>query len=225
MIVKPSFFRQDALDVAKQLLGKILYHKVNGIWLSAQIIETEAYYQHDKASHASLGFTPKRKALFMPPGTLYMYYARGGDSLNFSCLGEGNAVLIKSAIVYQDANTAAEMVARMQANNPLAGRKRSLAKLCSGQTLVCRALGLKVASWDQKQLCAKQFQLRYHPQYQVTKIIQAKRLGIPKHRDPHYFYRLIDYNHAHQATQNPLRSRIWQEKLDYKIIHFDAKGC
>ena len=32
----------------------------------------------------------------MPPGTIYMYYAHGGDSLNFSCQGDGNAVLIKS---------------------------------------------------------------------------------------------------------------------------------
>jgi len=43
--------------------------------LTAQILETEAYYLNDKASHASLGFTEKRKALFMPPGTIYMYFS------------------------------------------------------------------------------------------------------------------------------------------------------
>jgi DNA-3-methyladenine glycosylase len=31
-----------------------------------------------------------------------MYYARGGDSLNFSAHGPGNAVLIKSAYPWQD---------------------------------------------------------------------------------------------------------------------------
>ena len=71
-------------------------HTFNQFFFSARIIETEAYYINEKGSHASLGFTEKRRALFMPPGTIYMYYAHGGDSLNFSCQGDGNAVLIKS---------------------------------------------------------------------------------------------------------------------------------
>ena len=29
-----------------------------------------------------------------------MYYARGGDSFNISCAGEGNAVLLKAGIPY-----------------------------------------------------------------------------------------------------------------------------
>lgn len=79
-----NFFARDAQQVAKDLLGKVLRVKHQDIWLSAMIIETEAYYLHEKGSHASLGYTEKRKALFMPPGTIYMYHARGGDSLNIS---------------------------------------------------------------------------------------------------------------------------------------------
>src|SRR4051812_17780624 len=86
-ILSSDFFNCDPCQVAKNLLGKILRVKYKSHWLSAMIIETEAYYLEDKGSHASLGFTEKRKALFMPPGTIYMYYARGGDSLNFSCRG------------------------------------------------------------------------------------------------------------------------------------------
>lgn len=52
------------------------------------------------SGHVSLGFTEQRKALFMPPRTIYMYYARGRDSLNISCQGKRNAALIKSAIVF-----------------------------------------------------------------------------------------------------------------------------
>ncbi|MDV3444008.1 DNA-3-methyladenine glycosylase, partial [Pseudomonas otitidis] len=36
-----------------------------GRWLSARIIETEAYYLAEKGSHASLGYTEKRRALFL----------------------------------------------------------------------------------------------------------------------------------------------------------------
>ncbi|MDT8283469.1 MAG: DNA-3-methyladenine glycosylase, partial [Gammaproteobacteria bacterium] len=96
-ILKKYFFDRDACLVAQQLLGKIIRRKYQGHWLAARIIETEAYYMEDKGSHASLGYTEKRKALFMPAGTIYMYYARGKDSLNVSCKGKGNAVLIKSA--------------------------------------------------------------------------------------------------------------------------------
>lgn len=89
LILDSYFFDRDAQLVAQALLGKVLRHRVQGQWLEAQIIETEAYYLHDKGSHASLGFTQKRAALFMPAGTIYMYYARGGDSLNISCHGAG----------------------------------------------------------------------------------------------------------------------------------------
>lgn len=91
-----AFFDRDAQVLARDLLGKVIRHRVGDLWLSARIIETEAYYCAEKGSHASLGYTEKRKALFLDGGHIYMYYARGGDSLNFSAQGPGNAVLIKS---------------------------------------------------------------------------------------------------------------------------------
>ena len=97
-LLPDSFFDRDAQQLARELLGKVIRHRHNGLWLSAQIIETEAYYGVDKGSHASLCYTEKRKALFLDGGHIYMYYARGGDSLNFSAHGPGNAVLIKSGV-------------------------------------------------------------------------------------------------------------------------------
>lgn len=195
-----DFFNRDAQCVAKALLGKVIYHLCEHVWLSAIIIETEAYYLIDKGSHASLGFTPKRKALFMPAGTIYMYYARGGDSLNVSCQGEGNAVLIKSGIPYPVGDPDPEMLQIMQARNPLpGGRIRTPARLCSGQTLLCRALGLKVPEWDQQHFHPEKFyiaEVGYSPQ----KIIQTTRLGIPIGRDAHLPYRFIDAQYARQST-------------------------
>ncbi|MEM9243226.1 MAG: DNA-3-methyladenine glycosylase [Pseudomonadota bacterium] len=204
-----DFFDRDTCEVAQALLGKVIYARYQRYWLSARIIETEAYYQHEKASHASLGYTEKRKALFMPPGTIYMYYARGGDSLNISCQGEGNAVLIKSALALGDAET----IAIMRTLNPVNGRKREKEKLCSGQTLLCRSLHLKVKRWDQQQFDQKNFYIA-ETAYQTQKIIQTTRLGIAKHRDPHLPYRFIDYHHAHYCTRNPLRQRV----KNFKII-------
>ncbi len=143
-----------------------------------------------KGSHASLGYTEKRKALFLDGGHIYMYYARGGDSLNFSAQGPGNAVLIKSAYPWVDELSGPASLAQMLLNNPDArGRPRpSQKKLCAGQTLLCRALGLKVPVWD-----AKRFDHEVLLVEDVGPapghIIQTTRLGIPHGRDEHLMYR------------------------------------
>ena len=204
-VLPDSFFDRDAQRVARQLLGKVIRHRVNGLWLSARIIETEAYYLTDKGSHASLGYTDKRKALFLDGGHIYMYYARGGDSLNFSAHGPGNAVLIKSAHPWLDELAGPDSLAQMQRNNPDAqGNPRPEHKLCAGQTLLCKALGLKVREWDAK--CFDPERLWVDDvREQPSKIIQTTRLGIPHGRDEHLMYRFVDADYAAYCTRNPLR--------------------
>ena len=205
MMLPDAFFDRDAQLVACQLLGKVIRHRVNGLWLSARIIETEAYYLTDKGSHASLGYTDKRKALFLDGGHIYMYYARGGDSLNFSAHGPGNAVLIKSAHPWLDELAGPDSLAQMQRNNPDAhGNPRPAHKLCAGQTLLCKALGLKVREWDAK--CFDPERLWVDDvREQPSKIIQTTRLGIPHGRDEHLMYRFVDADYAAYCTRNPLR--------------------
>lgn len=199
-ILKQSDFDCDAVALAKKLLGKVIRSKYQESWLSAQIIETEAYYLVEKGSHASLGFTEKRKALFMPPGTIYMYYARGADSLNVSAKGEGNAVLIKSAIPYLvDADES--RLHYMQQLNPVkgSGKIRSIERLCSGQTLLCRSLNLKVIEWDQQQFDSERFFIE-DVGYQPKAILTAPRLGIPPGRDEHLPYRFYDAHYIKSTT-------------------------
>ncbi|PAA07772.1 DNA-3-methyladenine glycosylase [Pseudomonas fragi] len=217
MMLPDAFFDRDAQLVACQLLGKVIRHRVNGLWLSARIIETEAYYLTDKGSHASLGYTDKRKALFLDGGHIYMYYARGGDSLNFSAHGPGNAVLIKSAYPWQDELAGPDSLAQMQLNNPdTQGNPRPQHKLCAGQTLLCKALGLKVREWDAK--CFDPERLRVDDvREQPSRIIQTTRLGIPHGRDEHLMYRFVDADYAKYSTRNPLR-RGQVEGRDYLIV-------
>ncbi len=199
-----GFFADDAQRVARRLLGKVLCHRLDGMWLAALIVETEAYYRREKASHASLGYTEKRKALFMAPGTIYMYYARGGDSFNVSCRGAGNAVLFKAAIPYLGASGTDAMLDRMRRLNALpSGRPRALERLCAGQTLLCRALGLRVPEWDGRGFCTERL-LLLDLGYRPRRVIRTARLGIPPGRDGHLPYRYIDYDHAASSTKNPL---------------------
>ena len=175
------------------------------MWLTAQIIETEAYYLKDKASHASLGYTKKRKALFMPPGTIYMYFSRGADSLNISCKGKGNTVLIKSGFPIKTNSNFDIMIKIMQNLNPLINKAgfRKIEKLCSGQTLLCKSLNLKVKDWDKKQFNLTRFFISDQND-NPGKIISTRRLGITKGRDEHLFYRFIDFRLSKYCSKNPL---------------------
>lgn len=212
-----SFFDRDAQVLAQALLGKVIRHRVGDLWLSARIIETEAYYFAEKGSHASLGYTEKRKALFLDGGHIYMYYARGGDSLNFSAQGPGNAVLIKSAYPWVDEVSGPASLAQMLLNNPDAqGRPRSTQKLCAGQTLLCKALGLKVPMWDAKRF-DHELLLVEDTGPAPSHVIQTTRLGIPLGRDEHLMYRFVDVAYAQWCTRNPLR-RGQVEGRDYILL-------
>lgn len=208
------FFRKDACRLAVDLLGMVICVRKDNIILRVRIIETEAYYKSDKASHASLGYTEKRKALFMAPGTIYMYHARGKPSLNFSALGDGNAVLIKSCIVLEDNPAAVE--AMLNNNRKADGGVRSVKKLCSGQTLLCLSLGISVSELDMKNMCPETLYIE-DDGYRPKNIIQTTRLGIPDGRDGHLPYRFVDEAFAARCTSNPLRSK----KTVYRIIKPD----
>src|SRR5690606_19013012 len=148
-----AFFQRDSRELATCLLGKVIRHFHQGLWLSARIIETEAYRRDAKGSHASLGLTHSRRALFIEAGTLYMYYARGGDSGNISAAGEGDGLLIKSGYPVVDESSGAESLELMRRLTPAAsGELRETRRLCNGQTLLCRSLHLKVLEWNAQQL-------------------------------------------------------------------------
>ena len=217
-----SFFDRDAQTLARELIGMVIRHRVDGLWLSARIVETEAYYLTDKGSHASLGYTHKRRALFMDGGVVYMYYARGGDSINFSAQGPGNAVLIKAGMPWQDAVSGDASIAMMQRLNPASdGSYRPLARLCAGQTLLCRAMGLKVPQWDAQYFDADALYVEdigLRPQA----LIRTTRLGIPPGRDEDLPYRYVDADNVASATRNPLR-RGQQKGVDYCLVDRHGK--
>ncbi len=217
-ILDQRFFNQEPQEFAQGLLGKVLAVNQKGQWLMSRIIETEAYSIDEKASHSSLGYSEKRKALFMSPGTIYMYHSRGGDSLNFSCGGKGNAALIKSGYPLAIKDEIGGSIPAMQKNNPNRdGSLRSIERLCAGQALLCKALDLRISEWDGQQLRHGQFELR-QDSYSPSKIIQTTRLGIRQDRDAHLPFRYIDCKYANFCTKNPLKVRNFQLGRDYTIL-------
>lgn len=71
--------RKDVVAIAKDLIGKIVVTKFDGLITSGRIIETEAYVAHvDKASHSFGGRrTAKNEHMYASPGTAYVYICYG----------------------------------------------------------------------------------------------------------------------------------------------------
>lgn len=191
--------------MARDLIGCVLRRRLDGLWLGVRIVETEAYGLDDPASHAYLGRTPSREPMWMPPGTIYMYHSRAGASLNVSCGTGPEAVLIKAGLPVVDARSPQAALDAMHRLNPApsGGSRRPERRLCAGQTLLCRSLGLTVAAWTGRQFDPERFYVEARKAQ--PRIISTLRLGIRPERDDGRRSRYVDRDHARSATSNPLR--------------------
>ena len=82
MKVPRSFYDRPTLDVARDLLGKILVHDRRGVRTSGVIVEVEAYIgESDPACHAAPGPTARNAPLYGPPGFSYVYLNYGIHAL------------------------------------------------------------------------------------------------------------------------------------------------
>lgn len=96
-----DFYNRDTLIVAKELLGKILVHNINGNLLSGKIVEVEAYKGiSDKAAHSYKGRRTKRtEVMYGISGISYVFIVYGiYNCFNVTTENEGipNAVLIRA---------------------------------------------------------------------------------------------------------------------------------
>ena len=97
-----EFYNRDSLLVAKDLLGKLLVHEIDGKRISAKVVETEAYMGvDDKAAHSYGGKrTPRVEVMYGEPGYAYMFLIYGmHHCFNVVTQQSGNpqAVLIRAA--------------------------------------------------------------------------------------------------------------------------------
>lgn len=73
-----SFYHRPCLDVARNLVGKVLVHRVDGQEYRLRITETEAYCgESDTACHAHKGRTKRTEVMYMEAGTIYIYLCYG----------------------------------------------------------------------------------------------------------------------------------------------------
>ncbi len=95
-----AFYERPTLEVAADLLGKVLVHARRGVRTSGIIVEVEAYVgESDPACHAASGQTSRNAPLYGDPGHAYVYLNYGIHCL-FNVVtevrGQPAAVLVRA---------------------------------------------------------------------------------------------------------------------------------
>jgi DNA-3-methyladenine glycosylase len=164
-----SFYEQNTLDVARQLLGKYLVRQHIDGATTGRIVETEAYMgPDDKACHASRGRTPRTEIMFGPAGHAYVYLIYG-----FHCMLNivTEAMDFPAAVLIRAVEPSAG-IDLMQARR----RTRQLRGLASGPGKLCQAFAID-RTLNGSDLCGDVIYVedRGEP---VPRVVTTPRIGV-----------------------------------------------
>jgi DNA-3-methyladenine glycosylase len=137
--LRRAFYLQDAVSLAKALLGKMLVHVTDGVTTAGLIVETEAYAgREDAACHSYKRVSPSKghrtHVMFGPGGYAYVYLIYG----MYNCFNvvanaenEPEAVLIRAV-------EPREGISAMKERR----KNQDVRKLCNGPGKLAIALGI-----------------------------------------------------------------------------------
>lgn len=132
-----SFYRRDAVSVARGLLGAVLRSRIGGVVTAGRIVETEAYLGvEDRAAHTWSGRrTVRNGSMWGDGGHAYVYFIYGMHycfNVVASRADDPVAVLVRAL-------QPLEGIDAMARRRPAARRP---VDLCSGPARLCAALGI-----------------------------------------------------------------------------------
>jgi len=135
---RPFYGRTNVVEIARDLLGKILITNFDGLLTSGRIVETEAYNGiTDKASHAYSGRrTARTEVMFGEGGTAYVYLCYGIHHLF-------NVVTNEKGIPHAVLIRALEPLEGIPAMLQRTGKKKPDHTLTRGPGNLSRAMGLR----------------------------------------------------------------------------------
>ena len=173
-----EFYNRDTLIVAKELLGKVIVHEINGQKVSAKIVESEAYMGiTDRAAHSYSGRRTSRvEVMYGNPGFSYVFMIYG----MYHCfntvtreVGNPQAVLIRAA----EPIGGFDLMAQNRFEKTYEQLSKSQKKnLTNGPGKLCRAL-LIDKNLNGEDLCGAKLYIEEGEKERFN-IISSKRVGI-----------------------------------------------
>jgi DNA-3-methyladenine glycosylase len=145
-----AFYDRSTLDVARDLIGKVLVHDRRGLRTSGVIVEAEAYIgESDPACHAAPGPTRRNAPLYGPPGHAYVYLNYGIHCLvNVVTEAPGSpaAVLIRALDPLDGIGLMRRRRSRSMKGRPTrVDREIADHELCRGPGNLTMAMGISLA--------------------------------------------------------------------------------
>jgi DNA-3-methyladenine glycosylase len=182
MKLSRDFYDRPTLEVARDLVGKVLVHQRRGVRTSGVIVEVEAYIgESDPACHAAPGPTKRNEPLYGPPGFAYVYLNYGIHAL-MNAVTEANgsaaAVLIRALEPLDGLATMRRRRAR-----PMKGRGRQRAAaiadhdLCRGPGNLTMAMGITLRE-NELDLCGSRLFVEDQDARDTARIVWGPRVGI-----------------------------------------------
>lgn len=198
-----SFFARNPRRVARELLGKVLVRDVESLYLSARIVEVEAYLgENDPAAHAAAGNTARTAVLFGPPGYAYVYFIYGNHyCLNVSCQREGKA----GSVLFRALEPLLGIEEMARARKVALQGSRDLVRLTGGPGRLAEAFGITRARDNGRDLASSSSGLWIGDDgFRTRKIQITPRIGIRKAADQPLRY-VVAGNLFVSGRKTPLR--------------------
>jgi DNA-3-methyladenine glycosylase len=205
-----DFYFRDTVDIARALLGCLLWRRIDRQWLAVRIVETEAYLgANDAASHARRGHrSPRNESMYLDGGHAYVYLTYGMHwCANVVTQDEGvpEAVLLRGGEPFQGIET-------MRALRGGVSRDRDLA---SGPAKLTQAMAIDGAL-DGVSLTGERSQLRITPrdrEVSESEIAVSTRIGVEGAPDAaHWPLRFFLAGNPHVSPGRPAGTFVPSKK-------------
>lgn len=181
-----KFYKRDLHTVAKELLGKYIVKKYDGLYLSGRIVEVEAYDGNiDEAAHSFSGKTKRNQVMFEGGGKLYVYFTYG---MHFCAnvvtgnVNDGKAILIRAVEPIDGIDQMA-----LNRFGKTTVTENELKNLCSGPGKFCKAFNID-RNDNGTDLTGDSIFIINSTKLKPECIVSTKRIGIKKSVDLQWRY-------------------------------------
>ena len=210
MKLPKSFYKRETLDVAQDILGKILVRQVDGVEIAGKIVEVEAYIGPDDKGAHTYGNkrTNRTEAMFGEAGHAYIYLIYG----IYNCINAVTSQVDKPEAVLIRALEPLSGIEQMAMNRFKKEYseldKRQMKNLTNGPGKLCMALDID-RSLNKEDLNGNKVYIKYPEAEEDFTIVRSKRVGIDYAEEAiDYLWRFYIKDNANVSVRNKYSEEV-----------------